>query len=445
MERSKPRAKKKPAKKAAAKKTAKKRPRRKKVDIPSSGVIEPVVLMPHQQDALTHFDAGERKQYHAWHRRAGKDWFGMYLGAREFELNPGTYWHLLPKHVQARRAIWHGIDHKTGRRFMDLFFGDLAAGVNNTDMFVEGENGSTWQLLGSDNYDRMVGANPRGVVFSEWALCDPRAWDYIRPILRANGGWAIFISTFRGRNHAWQMYQRLKDNPEWYVTTQTIDDTGIITPEQVEADRVSGMSDRLIDQEYYCKTVPPTGLGPYARSFAALQDVGGVHVLPETSRINSNRFIGVGGHQDYAAFVECSVRGQLVYIHGGNVARRHSISELLAKHQAEVANGSVTLAGPFELVANARLPFAAVKPAGTVETCNLLERATIDPTSIASAAMTAGLLPWLEEDEDEAQATQAVYRAVEHLAAIIGEGVWGATPSYTRHDSAVIAGGPKWQ
>jgi hypothetical protein len=162
------------------------------------------------------------------------------------------------KHVQARRAIWQGIDPKKGASFIDIAFGDYEAARNNTEMFLEMYNGSTWQLLGSDNYDRVVGSNAVGVVFSEWALCDPRAWDFIRPIILENGGYAIFISTYRGRNHMWQMTQQLKDNPEWYVDVRSIEQTTdvdgkrILTDEDIQRERDSGMSEALLQQEYYC-------------------------------------------------------------------------------------------------------------------------------------------------------------------------------------------------
>ena len=40
----------------------------------------------------------------------------------------------------------------------------------------------------------IVGSNPRGCVFSEYAIQDPRAYQFIRPILAANKGWALFVS-----------------------------------------------------------------------------------------------------------------------------------------------------------------------------------------------------------------------------------------------------------
>jgi hypothetical protein len=37
------------------------------------------------------------------------------------------------------------------------------------------------------------------VTFSEFALANPSAWAFIRPMLEENGGWAAFITTPRFR------------------------------------------------------------------------------------------------------------------------------------------------------------------------------------------------------------------------------------------------------
>lgn len=44
----------------------------------------------------------------------------------------------------------------------------------------------------------LMGTNPQGVVFSEYALQDERCYQYIRPILTANDGWALFLSCVVG-------------------------------------------------------------------------------------------------------------------------------------------------------------------------------------------------------------------------------------------------------
>ena len=48
--------------------------------------------------------------------------------------------------------------------------------------------------------------------FSEYALAKPESWDFFRPMLAENGGWALFVSTVRGRNHFYQIGEYAKGN-----------------------------------------------------------------------------------------------------------------------------------------------------------------------------------------------------------------------------------------
>ena len=63
-------------------------------------------------------------------------------------------------------------------------------------------------MLGSDTYDTVAGRliAMLDYVFSEYALSNPSVWAYTRPMLEENNGWAIFITTPRGRNHAYDMF-----------------------------------------------------------------------------------------------------------------------------------------------------------------------------------------------------------------------------------------------
>jgi phage terminase large subunit len=213
---------------------------------------------PYQLPALQKFAAGIRDQFHVWHRRAGKDLLSMNHAAVQSQLEVGAYWHVLPYLVQARKALWHGIG-KDGVRFIDQAFPpEIRKSTRDHEMMIEFINGSTWQLVGADNYNALVGSNPRGCVFSEWALCDPAAWDYVRPILLENKGWVWFITTYRGKNHAYTMFERLKDNAEWFCSKLTVNDTRdfdgapIITPADIERERLEGMDEGMIQQEYFC-------------------------------------------------------------------------------------------------------------------------------------------------------------------------------------------------
>ena len=223
----------------------------------------------HCRDYQTHVfnNFGHGKQYQraacVWHRRAGKDSMGLNLTAREMFKRVGTYWHLFPEQAQARKAIWNGIDGQ-GRKILNQVFPNFTQAqrtrgssgivqrVSNQEMLIELKNGSAWQMAGSDNYDSLVGSNVVGVVLSEWSIANPLAWDYIRPILLENGGWALFIYTPRGRNHGFQTFDMALKNPKWIADRRTYKDTGRLTEEDIQEERDSGMSENKIAQEYGC-------------------------------------------------------------------------------------------------------------------------------------------------------------------------------------------------
>lgn len=188
-----------------------------------------------------------------WHRRAGKDELALHWTAVAAHKRVGTYWHMLPVAKQARKAIWDAINPHTGKRRIDEAFPPaLRETTRDNEMFIKFVNGSTWQVVGSDNYDNLVGSPPIGIVFSEYALAKPQAWDFLRPILAENGGWSLFIYTARGRNHGADLFEMAKSNPKWFAQRLTVDDTQAISPAIIKEERDSGMSEDMIRQEYYC-------------------------------------------------------------------------------------------------------------------------------------------------------------------------------------------------
>jgi phage terminase large subunit len=158
---------------------------------------------------------------------------------------------VLPTYSQAKKVIWDAINND-GFRIIDYIPKEIIASQNGQEMKIRLTNGSLFQLIGSDNIDSLMGTNPKIVVFSEYALQDPAAWDYIRPILKVNGGAAIFISTPRGRNHFFDLFRTAQESPGWFCQKLTIEDTGVLTPEDVKQEQTEGMSEELALQEYYC-------------------------------------------------------------------------------------------------------------------------------------------------------------------------------------------------
>lgn len=160
----------------------------------------------------------------------------------------GNVWHMLPEAAQARKAIWQAVNPHTGKRRIDEAFPlQIRESTNDHEMMIRFKNGSTWQLCGSDNFNSLVGSSPCGVIFSEYALANPSAWAYLRPILLENDGWALFISTPRGNNHFKTLHTDAAKRDGWFCESLTNDDTHVFSAEQM-AEELSEMQNQHGEQ-----------------------------------------------------------------------------------------------------------------------------------------------------------------------------------------------------
>lgn len=192
---------------------------------------------PYQQPFWNYLLSGGSRASVCWHRRAGKDEVCLHYTCIAAHERIGSYWHMLPEKEQARKAIWTQVNPHTGKKRIDEAFPPiLRKRTNDQEMFIEFHNGSTWQVAGSDCYDSLVGSSPCGIVFSEYALANPSSWAYLRPILRENRGWAIFISTPRGQNHFYNLHQHAHVEPGWFAQTLTTDESRLFTDEELASD-----------------------------------------------------------------------------------------------------------------------------------------------------------------------------------------------------------------
>ncbi|HEY3644594.1 MAG TPA: hypothetical protein VGM16_04580 [Gammaproteobacteria bacterium] len=281
----------------------------------------------HQQRLWDYLEDGGRRAVAVWHRRAGKDSTAINWTAVAAHQRTGTYWHMLPTATQGRRVVWEGRDGQ-GRRLIDQAFPpELRVNERNDRMSMELKCGSVWQVVGSDNYDRLVGANPVGVVFSEWSLTDPRAWDYVRPILAENGGWALFIYTPRGKNHGAELFDMARHHRDWFAEKLGVDATGILDEEVIASERASGMSEALIQQEYFCSFEAASEGSYYGRLLEQAEQAGRVTRVPWQPELKVDTWwdLGIGDstavwfsqqaglERHFIDYYECSGEGLVHY------------------------------------------------------------------------------------------------------------------------------------
>jgi len=217
----------------------------------------------YQRPSWRAYQDGCKRFAAVWHRRAGKDKNFLNLAIMAMTQRVGTYYYFVPTYNQGKKILWDGMGGD-GFRFMHHFPGfdrpgtGLVKAKDETDMQVTLINGSIFQIVGTDKMARVVGTNPVGCLYSEFALQKKDAWDFARPILMENGGWAMFVSTPRGKNHFYDLWQGAKADQSWYTSLLTVRDTKrpdgspVISEEDIEAERKAGMEEELVQQEFYC-------------------------------------------------------------------------------------------------------------------------------------------------------------------------------------------------
>jgi phage terminase large subunit len=285
---------------------------------------------PYQLPLLAAMDQGCKRAVQVWHRRAGKEKTDLaaVMVPKMLE-RVGSYYYVFPEALQGRKIIWDGAD-KDGFRFIDHIPKEILFGEpNNTEMKVRlkkpgtTEPGSLLQVVGSDRYNAVMGTNPIGMVLSEYSLQDPTCWSYFRPILAENGGWALFNYTPRGENHAYDLFELAKADPfdavknprGWFAQLLTADDTGVVAPEVLEAERRETMrlhgNDGLFLQEYYCSFAAPISGAYYAEQISqALRD-GRIGHVPHESRLAVDTWWDLGINDRMAIWFTQSVGQEL--------------------------------------------------------------------------------------------------------------------------------------
>ena len=201
----------------------------------------------YQKPLLDAFEnKGFKRLIAIWPRRSGKDIVGFNMMICAALRKVGTYFYVFPTFSSGRRILWDAINND-GMKVLDYLPRELVEDRNEQLMRIRMINGSVIQVIGSDNFDNsIVGTNPVGIIYSEYALQDPNAYTFARPILAANDGWACFLSTPRGKNNLYDLYNIALDNPSiWFATKLTIDDTKHITPEALEQERIDASEDMI--------------------------------------------------------------------------------------------------------------------------------------------------------------------------------------------------------
>lgn len=231
----------------------------------------------------------------------------------------GTHVYLFPLHKQARLVIWQGLDFD-GRPFMDAIPDALVAKKNEARMEIDLFNGSKLILAGSNNYDGLMGSNPITIIYSEFSLHNPLARQYLNPILVQNKGKEILQYTPRGMNHGYEVYQQVKDLPDYHIEHLSVEQTfkndgvtPIISKSDIQRAKDLGMSEELIRQEFYVDFEVGNLGAYYTREISDMEREGRICTLKADTSLPLHSVWDLGGTDATAGFLY-QVVGKYIHI-----------------------------------------------------------------------------------------------------------------------------------
>jgi hypothetical protein len=209
------------------------------------------------------------------HRRFGKTVLAVNELIKKAITNQNKaprYAYVAPLYRQAKQIAWDYLKEFTrvvpGIRF------------NESDLRVDFPSGARIQLFGADAPDSMRGIYLDGVVLDEYADMPARVFtEILRPSLADRGGWALFIGSAKGNTSFHELYERVKDDENWFVRVYKASETGVIHPSELD-DAKSLMDEDEYNQEFECSWTASIKGAYYSTQMAEAEREGRIMTVP---------------------------------------------------------------------------------------------------------------------------------------------------------------------
>lgn len=190
------------------------------------------------------FNDTSRFKVAACGRRFGKTYLTVYILITQALQKQGKYFYIAPTFQQARDICWNLLKSKCPNL--------VTKKINESRLEIEFINGSSIHLKGSDRPDTMRGVSLSGAVLDEFGMMrNPESvWgEVIRPALSDQQGWAVFISSPKGRNYFYDLYNQAKTSDTWNSWQFKTIDGGYVPQHEIEYAK-SDLDERTFRQEY---------------------------------------------------------------------------------------------------------------------------------------------------------------------------------------------------
>ena len=176
-------------------------------------------------------------------RRWGKSYLSMSQMAKFARYPNKKIFYVAPTYRQAKQIIWDDLKEK-------MIACRWAKKINESDLTIRLVNNSIIHLRSADNPDSLRGISIDHLIMDECAMIDHKTWtEVLRPALSDRKGHAMFITTPKGHNWVYDLYQQAHNLDDWFPYQSTTLAGGMVSEEEIEAAK-SELDDKSFRQEY---------------------------------------------------------------------------------------------------------------------------------------------------------------------------------------------------
>lgn len=159
-----------------------------------------------------------------------------------------------PTNKQAKKIFWEDFKKLTPRNLLET--------VSDGELFLRTRAGSELHVAGMDAPDRVEGQMWDGVLLDEYGNMAERVWpEVISPVLADTGGWATFVGVPEGRNHYYDLIQKMKHRKD--VAVFHWPSWELLNAEEIEVQRAN-LDELTFNQEFGGEFVHFAGRAYYA-------------------------------------------------------------------------------------------------------------------------------------------------------------------------------------
>lgn len=231
---------------------------------------------------------------------------GRQFGKTLLASNQLLYWALNNKKV---KCAWVSPVYKQSKKVFEEVYKAFAKRpeiyrkVNQSELVLEYITGSTIQFFSAERYDNIRGFTFDYLVCDEFAFMDEKAWtEVLRATVLVKGKKVLLISTPKGKNHFYKMYQLDGINEQYKSFTMTSYHNPMINPKEIDDAKLT-LPDMVFRQEYLAEFVDGTATLFNNRHLS-------------DNKANGRAFAGIdlGRADDYSVLSIFNEKGEQFYI-----------------------------------------------------------------------------------------------------------------------------------